>query len=202
AGPTGPTGATGATGATGPTGPTGAPGATGATGATGPTGPTGATGATGPTGPTGPTGATGATGPTGPAGTACWDLNGNGICDIPSGPGSGEDVNGDNACTAADCTGATRATGPTGPSGATGATGTSPIRLGSNGQNTGANQFFGLGTTPNTNEIVVQQVLGFSGTFTSMYCSVQANAGAALTFTLRKQTPPAASASTGIVCTI
>src|SRR5438046_1153895 len=125
-GPTGATGSTGATGATGMTGATGATGATGPTGATGATGPTGATGDTGPTGSTGATGATGDTGPTGPQGTACWDLNGNGICDVTTGPDN-EDIDGDTLCTAADCTGATGATGPTGaagPTGATGATGT------------------------------------------------------------------------------
>src|SRR5204862_245909 len=129
AGPTGPTGAagatgtTGATGATGATGPTGGTGPTGATGDTGATGPTGATGDTGPTGSTGATGATGDTGPTGPQGTACWDLNGNGVCDVTTGPDN-EDIDGDTLCTAADCTGATGATGPTGATGATGATGT------------------------------------------------------------------------------
>src|SRR5438034_670148 len=128
AGATGTTGATGATGATGPTGGTGPTGPTGATGDTGPTGaagapgatgPTGATGATGDTGPTGSTGATGATGdtgPTGPQGTACWDLNGNGVCDVTTGPDN-EDIDGDTLCTAADCTGATGATGPTGTTG-------------------------------------------------------------------------------------
>src|SRR5438309_432329 len=103
-GPTGPTGATGATGATGPTGATGETGPigpTGATGETGPTGPAGATGDTGPTGSTGATGATGDTGPTGPQGTACWDLNGNGVCDVTTGPDN-EDMNGDTLCTAAD----------------------------------------------------------------------------------------------------
>jgi len=130
-GPMGPTGATGATGAQGATGLTGATGATGNTGATGDTGPTGATGATGATGDTGPTGATGATGatgdtgptgPTGITGLACWDLNGNGVCDITTGPDN-EDINGDSQCTAADCTGATGPTGATGAPGATGATG-------------------------------------------------------------------------------
>src|SRR5438093_1525683 len=130
-GATGATGATGPTGGTGPTGPTGATGATGPTGATGatsPTGPTGATGDTGPTGSTGATGATGDTGPTGPQGTACWDLNGNGVCDVTTGPDN-EDIDGDTLCTAADCTGATGATrhttppGPTGSTSSTGATG-------------------------------------------------------------------------------
>ncbi len=64
-GPTGPTGATGPTGPQGEQGIQGVAGATGATGPTGPQGDTGLTGATGPTGPTGATGATGATGPTG-----------------------------------------------------------------------------------------------------------------------------------------
>src|SRR5439155_4666398 len=73
---------------------------------------------------------------------------------------------------------------------------------GTNGQNANANDFFGLGTSPNNSEITVQQILSFSGTFTSMYCSVQANAGATLTFTLRKQTLPAAAANTTLTCTI
>src|SRR5207245_1083891 len=124
----GPTGPSGATGAIGPTGAAGAPvaaGPTESTGATGDTGPTGATGDTGPTGSTGATGATGDTGPTGPQGTACWDLNGNGVCD-GSADADNEDIDGDTLRTAADytdATGATGATGTTGPPGATGPTG-------------------------------------------------------------------------------
>lgn len=90
-------------GATGPQGPPGP------TGPQGPQGLPGATGATGPTGPAGPTGATGATGSQGPAGTNgrnCWDLNGNGQCDLAT-----EDINVDGLCTVADCKGPTGAGG-------------------------------------------------------------------------------------------
>jgi hypothetical protein len=141
-GATGSQGATGATGTTGTQGPqgvqgpqgaTGSTGATGATGSTGAQGPQSATGATGPQGATGATGAQGAQGPqgaTGPQGSpganglSCWDLNGNGVCDLAT-----EDEDGNGVCDAADCQGATGATGPqgaagtTGPQGATGATG-------------------------------------------------------------------------------
>jgi hypothetical protein len=33
----------------------------------------------------------------------CWDLNGNGVCSMGGGPGTGEDINGDGQCTVADC---------------------------------------------------------------------------------------------------
>jgi len=48
----------------------------------------------------------GPTGPQGPAGLSCWDLDGDRSCDLAT-----EDVNGDQACTAADCV------GPPGPPG-------------------------------------------------------------------------------------
>jgi len=43
--------------------------------------------------------------------TACWDLNGNGLSDVTTGPDK-EDIDDDTFCTAADCTGATGATSP------------------------------------------------------------------------------------------
>jgi len=53
-------------------------------------------------------------GPAGPAGVdgiACWDLNGNGVCERD------EDVNSDERCNAFDCRGAEGDAGPTGPKG-------------------------------------------------------------------------------------
>ena len=117
-GSNGATGATGATGTTGTQGPQGVQGAQGATGSTGATGATGSTGAQGPQGAMGPQGSPGANG------LSCWDLNGNGVCDLAT-----EDKDGNGVCDGADCQGATGATGPqgaagtTGPQGATGATG-------------------------------------------------------------------------------
>ncbi len=55
-------------------------------------------GATGPTGPTGATGTTGATGATGAPGLNCWDLNGNGVGDLPA-----EDINKDGKVDVNDC---------------------------------------------------------------------------------------------------
>jgi hypothetical protein len=49
--------------------------------------------------------------------SACWDTNGNGVCD-PS-----EDINGDGVCNALDCQGRVGVTGPTGPAGAQGPAG-------------------------------------------------------------------------------
>lgn len=56
-------------------------------------------------GPAGADGADGADGAQGPPGLACWDLNGNGLCERL------EDVNRDFSCTALDCR------GPQGPQG-------------------------------------------------------------------------------------
>lgn len=57
-------------------------------------GPAGAQGPQGESGPQGPAGDPGANGTNG---VACWDTDGDHACD------SGEDVNGDGGCTAADC---------------------------------------------------------------------------------------------------
>ena len=87
----------------------------------GPTGPQGSTGPQGPQGPVGPQGDTGPQGEQGEPGAdgadglACWDLNGNGACDIGT-----EDVNlptPDGVCDTLDCQGEQ---GPTGPQGSTG----------------------------------------------------------------------------------
>lgn len=127
AGAKGSTGATGATGATGTSGATGTAGPQGSTGATGPQGSTGATGTAGATGSQGATGATGAngtqgaTGSQGPTGTqgasgtngqSCWDLNGDGVCDVAT-----EDKDGNGACDAADCQGAAGTNGNNGAPG-------------------------------------------------------------------------------------
>ena len=53
----------------------------------------------------------------GSASTACWDTNGNGVCD------PWEDVNGDGTCNALDCLGRAGPGGPPGPQGPQGATG-------------------------------------------------------------------------------
>jgi hypothetical protein len=87
----------------GPEGPSGAPGDDGEDGLDGDDGNDGAQGLTGAQGPQG---ATGAQGPQGPAGndgtngTACWDLNDNGIGDLPA-----EDINGDMVVDVNDCIG-------------------------------------------------------------------------------------------------
>ncbi len=96
----------------------GPPGPTGPQGETGPQGPQGETGPQGPQGETGPQGPQGETGPQGPqgdAGTACWDLNGNGVADLPD-----EDINEDGVADVLDCQGAQGETGPQGPQGETG----------------------------------------------------------------------------------
>lgn len=54
---------------------------------------------------------------TGSASTACWDTNGNGVCD------PWEDVNGDGTCNALDCIGRMGQAGPPGPQGPPGVTG-------------------------------------------------------------------------------
>lgn len=96
-GPQGQQGEPGVDGAEGAQGPQGEPGAEGAQG---PQGETGADGAQGVQGEPGADGADGADGANGSNGQACWDLDGNGIGDLPA-----EDVNGDGAVTVADCRG-------------------------------------------------------------------------------------------------
>ena len=88
-------------------------GVAGVPGAAGPTGPMGDTGAQGPTGADGADGlpgTDGAQGPGGADGVACWDLNGNGVGDLPA-----EDINGDSVVDVLDCTGAVGPQGPPGP---------------------------------------------------------------------------------------
>lgn len=84
----------------GPAGPVGPAGVQGPQGPTGPTGPQGPQGMTGTTGAQGPQGTMGSQGPAGTNGISCWDLNGNGQCDLAS-----EDINLDGFCTVADCKG-------------------------------------------------------------------------------------------------
>ncbi|MBU0943475.1 MAG: hypothetical protein KJ804_14265 [Proteobacteria bacterium] len=117
-GPAGPKGDTGDTGSQGPAGvqgdagDTGPQGPAGVQGDTGDTGPQGIKGDTGDIGPQGPAGADGITGPAGVDGVDgvdginCWDLNGNGACDLKS-----EDVDKNGFCTVLDCQ------GPEGPAG-------------------------------------------------------------------------------------
>jgi hypothetical protein len=62
---------------------------------------------TGPQGPAGPIGPVGLAGADGLNGINCWDLNGNGIGDLPT-----EDLNGDMVVDVNDCTGPL---GPPGP---------------------------------------------------------------------------------------
>lgn len=81
----------------GPTGPAGAKGDTGAEGLEGDTGPRGYTG---PQGPAGLQGAQGLAGADGANGINCWDLNGNGMGDLPA-----EDLNSDGGVDVNDCTG-------------------------------------------------------------------------------------------------
>lgn len=94
------------TGLQGPPGPMGPQGDTGATGTAGPQGPQGpqglqgAQGLQGLTGPQGPTGPQGEPGTPGAAGLHCWDLNGNGTCDLAT-----EDISQNGTCDALDCKG-------------------------------------------------------------------------------------------------
>lgn len=84
------------------------------TGTPGPQGPAGVQGVPGPKGvpgaegPTGESGAAGARGIAGAPGQACWDLNANGIGDMPA-----EDRNGDGVVDVNDCS--VGAPGPRGP---------------------------------------------------------------------------------------
>lgn len=70
------------------------------------------TGPEGPQGPQGPQGPPGGNGTDGANGTACWDLNGNGIGDLPD-----EDINGDSVVNVTDCAGPEGPQGPVGPQG-------------------------------------------------------------------------------------
>jgi hypothetical protein len=84
----------------GPEGPEGPRGLTGDDGDDGQDGDDGATGAQGPQGATGAQGPQGLAGNDGTNGTACWDLNDNGIGDLPA-----EDTNGDIVVDVNDCIG-------------------------------------------------------------------------------------------------
>jgi hypothetical protein len=97
-----------ACGSEGPMGEMGDPGAKGDMGTMG------NPGTPGQDGDDGTPGANGTNGAAGSAGLACWDLNGNGMCDVAQ-----EDKGTDGMCTVADCQGPAGATGPTGPAGAT-----------------------------------------------------------------------------------
>src|SRR2546425_4615986 len=72
----------------------------------GPVGVPGQPGTAGSTGPEGPRG------PTGTNGVNCWDLNGNGVADPPTGGRDGHPV-----VRVLDCTGPPGAAGPPGPRG-------------------------------------------------------------------------------------
>lgn len=105
----------------GPEGPQGAPGEDGVDGMDGDDGEIGPQGPQGLTGPQGlqglqglqgPQGAWGTNGTNGVDGIPCWDLNENGVGDLPD-----EDITGDGEVNVADCTGATGPQGPMGPSG-------------------------------------------------------------------------------------
>ena len=73
---------------------------TGNQGPAGPAGPQGPKGDAGDTGAQGPAGQTGATGAAGAPGQACWDLNGNGVGDLPA-----EDINADGTVDVNGCSG-------------------------------------------------------------------------------------------------
>lgn len=90
----------------------GSDGAQGEPGEPGAKGEPGDRGEPGAKGDPGTAGQKGDPGDDGTEGMACWDANGNGVCDIAA-----EDVDGNGACDADDCR------GPQGPMGATGATG-------------------------------------------------------------------------------
>jgi hypothetical protein len=68
----------------------------------------------------------GDTGAQGPAGVSCWDLNGNGVCNLAT-----EDKNNDTVCNVTDCKGEKGDTGATGAAGSQGSIGPA----GSNGLN-------------------------------------------------------------------
>lgn len=131
AGPLGPPGPPGYMGRPGHMGDTGAPGGPGPRGPAGKDGPRGSPGGPGGPGDQGEEGAPGQQGDRGPAGPgapgyACWDVNQNGICDLPY-----EDPYGYGDCVVQDCIGPvgyTGAPGPPGPPGPIGPPGpTSPI---------------------------------------------------------------------------
>ena len=99
-------------------GPAGAQGLQGLQGPQGPTGPQGDPGSQGLTGPQGPQGPAGPAGADGANGLNCWDLNANGVPDMPA-----EDINGDMTVNVNDCTGAQGPTGQAGPTGPQGSQG-------------------------------------------------------------------------------
>lgn len=101
AGAKGDPGDPGAKGDPGDPGATGATGNAGAPGAAGAKGDPGAAGAKGDPSDPGAAGAKGDPGAAGLDGLACWDLDGNGACDLAS-----EDTDADGACTVLDCQGA------------------------------------------------------------------------------------------------
>lgn len=128
----GPQGTAGDVGAIGPPGPPGfmgkigGPGVPGGPGILGPVGPAGQPGPPGPVGAPGTDGdqgeegAQGLQGDRGPPGNglpgyACWDLNQNGVCDLPE-----EDPYGYGTCVWQDCQGRNGSTGPAGPRGGPG----------------------------------------------------------------------------------
>jgi hypothetical protein len=78
----------------------------------------GASGADGLIGALGETGADGADGEPGVDGLACWDLNGNGVCDVFK-----EDQNADTHCDVLDCQGVDGTNGVDGTDGANGLNG-------------------------------------------------------------------------------
>ncbi|HZJ64992.1 MAG TPA: hypothetical protein VFD36_15885, partial [Kofleriaceae bacterium] len=71
----------------------------------------------------GDTGATGADGASGARGLHCWDLNGNGLCDMDSEGGFTEDTDHSGECDALDCQGPEGQRGQAGADGAAGAPG-------------------------------------------------------------------------------
>lgn len=116
-GPPGPPGFMGKIGGMGGPGPTGPVGPTGPAGQPGPPGGVGGPGTNGDQGEEGPQGVQGDRGPPGSGlpGYACWDLNQNGVCDLPE-----EDPYGYGTCVWQDCQGRNGSTGPTGQRGPTG----------------------------------------------------------------------------------
>lgn len=81
-------------------------------------GPMGPQGEEGIQGPQGDQGSEGPVGDDGVNGTACWDINGNGVGDVPD-----EDINGDMVVDVNDCTGPQGPQGNPGPQGPQGDSG-------------------------------------------------------------------------------
>lgn len=126
-GAVGPQGAPGTEGVPGPQGIQGVAGAPGPRGEMGPAGPQGDTGVAGPQGIQGLDGPMGLSGASGEDGIHCWDLNENGIADLPE-----EDKNSDETVDVLDCVGPsgeqglqgeTGEVGPIGPQGVAGTQG-------------------------------------------------------------------------------